>query len=168
MDRISVDRLKKLLSYDEATGHFHWVVSMGNQTARAGFRAGSPNKDGYWCTKIDGRLYRNSYLAWMWMNGEWPTQEIDHIDRDKSNDSISNLRMATRRQNCINRNKRRTKHMLPKGVHHNWKKFSAKISIDGRLKHLGQFDTAEEASAAYQMAARRLHGEFYSGGDDNG
>lgn len=92
--------LHKNLDYDPRTGIFTWH--------RTGQRAGS-YKDGYRRIKVLGKRYRAGRLAWFYCFGEWPAQQIDHIDRVKDNDRLSNLREATPVENCANKGPYRTK-----------------------------------------------------------
>lgn len=100
-------------------------------------------------------------LAWFYMTGEWPSDEIDHRDRDGWNQKWNNLRPSTRSQNQANTiyKTNRTGH---KGVHYraDLKKFRAMISIDQKNKSLGHFDKFEEAAAAYAAAAKSVYGDF--------
>ena len=90
-------------------------------------------------------------------------QMIDHIDENKANNNVKNLRWATRKDNGYNRGKQTNNTSGFKGVSFNkhTKKFESKISINGKLKHLGLFETAEEASKVYEAKAKVIHGEFY-------
>ena len=93
-------RLEQLLNDDQETGIFTWRG--GHKKVRAGMIAGTPDKDGYICIKIDQIMYKAHRLAWLWMTGDWPTEEVDHKDLDKSNNRFGNLREATHSQNNIN------------------------------------------------------------------
>lgn len=100
-------------------------------------------------------------LAWFYMTGEWPADEIDHRDRNGWNQKWDNLRPSTRPQNQANTiyKTNKTGH---KGVHYraDLKKFRAMISIDGKNKSLGHFEKFEEAAAVYAVHARLQFGEF--------
>ena len=88
---------------------------------------------------------------------------VDHIDGDPQNNSILNLRWATRSENQYNSRIRTDNTSGYKGVTFNKEngKWRARINLDGKKKHLGYFHTKEEAAAAYEKAARELHGEFF-------
>jgi len=80
------------LSYDKASGDFVWLKSGRGRFKRAGMKAGSERPDGYQCICVDGKQWLSHRLAWVMHYGEEPPEVIDHIDRNKSNNAISNLR----------------------------------------------------------------------------
>jgi hypothetical protein len=90
-------------------------------------------------------------------------QFIDHIDENKANNNVKNLRWATSKENHYNQGKPKNNTSGYKGVSFNKKskKYEAKISINGKLNHLGLFLTAEEASKVYEAKAKVIHGDFY-------
>lgn len=95
------------------------------------------------------------------MTGEDPANDVDHLDGDTANNRWRNLRPATKHQNLRNSRLHRGK-ALPKGVSHcagTWR-LRASIYVDGKQKHLGMFDTPDEAHAAYRAAAQAAFGEF--------
>jgi Demerecviridae HNH endonuclease len=157
---VTHERLTELLSFNPEDGIFRWRISQGK--AAAGSIAGWRDKDGYRIITITTdrrRNYRASRLAWFWVHRRWPAVAIDHIDLDKTNDRIGNLREATHSQNSCNRT------ALPKSVAKcvyptRSGKFLAVIGFRRKRTHLGVFPTKEEAMRAYREAAARLHGEF--------
>lgn len=84
--------------------------------------------------------------------------KVDHANRDTMDNRRSNLRICTHAENM--RNRRSRKRDVPKGVTRSGKKFSARIRVDGAVKHLGTFTTVAAAAEAYRNAAMELHGEF--------
>lgn len=86
--------------------------------------------------------------------------EIDHIDENKSNNKIINLRLAGHRENGANSGPQKNNKLGVKGVHYENGKFRAAIEKNGKQYHLGGYDTIEEASNVYWAAAEELHGEF--------
>lgn len=100
-------------------------------------------------------------LAWLYMTGEWPTDEIDHRDRDPSNNRWSNLREATHKQNLSNQGIHSNNRLGIRGVEKHGKRFRAYLGVEGKKVILGWFDTAEEAGAARDAAGRDMRGEFY-------
>lgn len=155
---ITAEQLRELLAYDPDTGVFVWRVSSSNRAA-AGKVAGKLNC--YWQIGVLGRRYLAHRLAWLYVHGRWPTHEIDHINRVKTDNRIANLREATRSQNQANGARHNNNKTGFRGVGLlKWGRYAATIKINKRQTHLGCFDTAEQASAAYQKAVKELFGEF--------
>ena len=158
-NHITVDELKAILRYDPETGEFWWRVS------RKGIRLGRPAgrvTGRYRQIGIDGRHYYAHRLAWLYMTGEWPSDDIDHIDGDRLNNRFSNLREASRAQNMANGRTPATNTSGFKGVSFDRQRgrWQAFIKIDGKTKNLGRFKTPEDAHAAYVAAAHQKSGNF--------
>jgi len=153
--------LKSRLSYDRETGIFVWTEPPHNHMRLLGCEAGGKGT-GYVMIKIDGVKYKAHRLAWLYETGEMPPERIDHWDTDTFNNAFGNLRPATQAQNCANSRVCKNKASgLPKGVKALPSgRFQARIRFETRAIHLGSFDTAEEAHAAYFAEAQRLYGEF--------
>ncbi|MCK5748342.1 MAG: HNH endonuclease, partial [Oricola sp.] len=99
--------------------------------------------------------------AFLYMTGAWPAQQVDHKDMDHTNNAWRNLRDASASENAINKNIRRRKSRLPRGVHRLPSgRFQACLSVNSRLQYLGAFDTIKEASDAYLAAAKKRSEEF--------
>lgn len=155
-------RVRELLRYEPETGLFFWLVNRRGH-AKSGDVAGCVDSDGYVLVKVCGVLFKAHRLAWWFVHGEMPIGEMDHVNRERADNRIANLRVATRRQNCWNSGGRRTKTGDgPKGVSFDKTrgKYLVRITIDGKLRNIGRFDTVERASEAYREAARRAYGEF--------
>jgi len=152
---LTQDRLRSLLDYDPQTGRFTWRATKAN--AVGGTRAGCDMGGGRRSIRIDGRLYREHRLVWLYLFGRWPEAQIDHINCEPSDNSLENLREATQSEN--NRNRRVQRDGL-KGVVKIGRRFYARIRADGATRHLGGFATEEAAHAAYMDAARQIAGEF--------
>lgn len=156
----SQGRVRELLDYNADTGMFCWRLSVGSR-ARIGAHAGSVAKNGYRSIRVDGTLYYAHRLAFVWMNGDCPNQ-IDHKDRNRSNNAWNNLRAANHSQNQANQKISRKNTSGAKGV--SWlkvdKKWRAYITVNGVKKHLGRFDNRSEAIAAYAEAASEKFGCF--------
>ena len=132
---------------------------------RAGRIAGCIDKrNGKHRIGIDGKFYVASRLAFFWITKRWPVKQMDHINGNCSDNRWSNLRQATSHQN--NANRKKLKRVLFKGI--KWQKansnYQASIQINYHRIHLGVFDTAEDAHAAYVEAAKRYFGEFARAG----
>lgn len=161
------EELLEHIRYDPETGALSWNrPSQSPKGIRAAGASAGTWKDGYVSVILFGRAYRAHHLAWLIMTGGWPPVgcDIDHIDRDRSNNKWSNLRIATRSQNIINSSVRKDNSCGHTGVHYRKDngKWAARISFNGKINLLGQFDTFEEAVAARVAAERRLYGEFAS------
>jgi len=146
---LTVERLKELLHYDPETGLFHWKVSRG-YIAQPGHLAGVTNKRGYIYIGVDGRGYLAHRLAWFYMTGRWPADQIDHINQTKSDNRFSNLRECDNSQNQQNTGLRADNRSGFKGVSlHKSGRWVAERRLRGRRIHLGYHQTPEAAHAAY-------------------
>jgi len=157
---LTIERLRSLLSYDPATGCFKWLVNKGR--IKAGQIAGYLRPDGYIVIGIDQETYLAHLLAWFYVHGWWPTEELDHRDTDRSNNIFTNLREATSGQNSANARRHKDNSSGFKGVtfHTMAKRWKAQLFRNGRHIYLGYFDTREEAHAAYVEAAQKVSGEY--------
>ena len=154
---ITADRLRELLHYCPETGIFTWLIST-NRRIKIGSVAGTLNSRGYICININGKIYKSHRLAWLYVHGNWPANNIDHIDGSRSNNAISNLRDVNQ---SINQQNRRIAKINNKstgllGVTKRNNQFLAQIMINGKSKYLGLFDDANVAHEAY-LAAKRIH-----------
>jgi hypothetical protein len=177
---LSAAYVRSILDYEPGAGEFRWKARTPNMfkhgkhsaahtcakwnSTYVGKVAGCANGGGYLQININDRPYQAHRLAWLWMTGEWPKEQIDHRDGDPSNNRWLNLREATQFQNMANSRKRSTNSSGVKGVHWNCvaRKWHAGITKDGCHRFLGSFDEdkLDEAAAAYANAAYELHGEF--------
>lgn len=152
--------LHRVLDYDLETGIFTWLVSSGS--AKPGKIAGCYSDDGYIRIRIGGTLYLAQRLAWLYVTGNWPDNQIDHEDGIKGNNSWDNLRDATNSQNQMNRTNAINNQSGYKGVHfcNTREMWIARLQRDNVVYHLGEYETADEAGAAYEVAAKIHFGEF--------
>lgn len=159
---ITPERLKELLTYSPDTGLFYWRLSPSRKI-RIGQQAGCLCNDGYIRIRVDGVLHLAHRLAWVLAFGVIPDgMQVDHRNRERSDNKITNLRLATHAQNMRNSSPHRGSRSRFKGVvwdqtGRNW---AARICVDRKSRHLGNFATEELAAAAYDNAASELHGEF--------
>jgi hypothetical protein len=160
--------LKELLSYNEETGEFYWLrrpdlnrASKIFNSKYAGKRAGveSPRKYRYIRMRGIG-FFSESRLAWLYVTGQWPSGEIDHINGDPSDNRFVNLRVASRSQNGANRGIHSNNQSGFKGVTKARNKWTAEVSFQKKKLRLGRFNTPQEAYAAYLGASKAFHGEF--------
>ena len=155
---LTAARIRELLAYDPVSGIFTWAAR--RKGCRVGSVAGRIDGNGRRQIKVDQREYPASRLAWLYVNGKWPSALIDHINHIKLDDRIANLREATSAEN--NANKRGWGKSGFKGVCWNkkQKKWQANIFFKKKLRHLGYFDTPEMAHQAYCAFATKIHGSF--------
>lgn len=141
------------LGYNPETGIFTVTRSGGRR--KAGDAAGYIKSDGYRLISYLGRYRYAHRLAWFAVHGEMPSGEIDHINGNRDDNRIANLRLVTRSQNMMNA-------AIGKGWHWHKKqqRWQALIRVGGERKYLGQFKTEAEAQAAYEKARAELHGRF--------
>jgi hypothetical protein len=173
-DRVSPDKLRQLLRYDPETGALYWrarpddmfgtvAKSRRWNTRYADKRAFTAlDKDGYLIGTVLGSGHRAQRVAWAIAFGARPSAEVDHIDRDRVNNRLSNLREASRRENNLNTRSRSGTTSQYRGVKRRASaaKWIAQIQIDGRKEHLGTFADEAEAARAYDAAARLRHGAY--------
>lgn len=155
---LDLERLMEVLAYDQDAGVFRWKVARGKRLA--GDVAGTESTKGYWQIKVFQKVIEAHRLAWFFVHGVWPSHEVDHINCNKKDNRICNLRPANRSQNCANSHRRPWNQTGFKGVTRQGKKFSAQITLNTKVYHLGVFETAEDAHAAYVSAATAAHGDF--------
>lgn len=160
---LTPERLREVLDYDPETGLFRWK-NMRHVFVKPGDVAGTLEPRGYIRIGIDGEIHKAHRLAWLYVHGVWPAHYIDHINCIKDDNRIANLRDATdhiNAQNIRTPNARNISGQI--GVHRTtsrgkpWK-WRARITIEGKRVLIGDFNTPEEAGAAY-LAAKRKHHE---------
>lgn len=173
-NRISPDRLRTLLSYDPETGQLTWKArpkSDFTATPRStqetiwrrwnGQHAGKPALtagDRYLSGTVEGMNARAHQIAWAVHYGEWPTEEIDHINGDKKDNRIANLRDVSRSTNHRNRPGRTSTQSGRTGVVWDAQrgKWAARIKVNGKMLNLGRFTSLEAAIAARNEAEKPL------------
>lgn len=151
----SPDYIRSLLDYDSVRGRLVWR-GVGHAARRPGHIAGSAHKSGYRHITIDRRAYKEHRVVWCWVHGRWPPDEIDHINRDRSDNRVENLREATRSQNAINGPVRRNNATGHNGVSRRHGRWLARIHIGYKSRFLGYFDSLDDAIAARAIAAQAV------------
>lgn len=153
---LTAERLREILHYDPETGVFTWAVRIA-RCVQQGWVAGGVSNFGYRIIRVDKITYVGHRLAWLYMTGEWPTDEIDHRNGIRDDNRWVNLREATAKQNRENRNKAPSNTSGVRGV--TWDKARGKwhplIKHHGKMIHLGRFDSFDDAVAARKNAEQQ-------------
>jgi hypothetical protein len=151
--------LDRHFDWQSVPGKLFWKVK--KPKVKFGEEAGWVSH-GYYYLTLNRKRYKRSRVVFLLYHGHLPKMEIDHKDMNRANDHPENLRLATDEQNGANRIKQQNNKSGLKGVF--WFKrdnlWTAQIAFRGKSFYLGYFKTREAAAAAYQEAAKRLHGEF--------
>ena len=152
---LSAERAKYLLSYDAESGVIKWNVNKGSRV-KAGDTAGYFDKsNGYVLTRVDRKKYYNHRLAWLLTYGEWPIDEIDHINGDRTDNRIVNLRPVTRSENL--KNSRMSKYNSSGITGVRWGKRDRAWLVSVSTKHVGYYKDFFEACCA-RKSSEREHG----------
>ncbi|WP_394475034.1 HNH endonuclease signature motif containing protein [Ralstonia mannitolilytica] len=156
---ITAKELREFLHYDPETGLFTRLKTTSYH-AKKGAIVGSSDLYGYKTVRIANASYKLHRLAWLYMHGEWPNGDVDHINGNRSDNRFCNLRAVSRQVNLQNCRKAAS-HNRSTGVLGVYPasrgKYSAALSINNKKKHLGTFNSIEEAHQAYLKAKRQLH-----------
>ena len=154
---LTAEHLRSVLHYEPETGIFTRKVRTAN-SVKVGDIAGGPDSDGYLRIKVQSRKYQAHRLAWLYVYGVWPKDQLDHVNRVRTDNRISNLREATVKQNNQNKSKSSNNTSGHSGV--SWykrdSKWQAQITHNQKQIHLGYFNILEEAVAA-RKAAEKLY-----------
>jgi len=157
-------RLRALFHYDPISGDFIRIALAGAQGARShvGKIAGCLGKNGYRAISINRREYYAHRLAWLYVTGDWPPDQIDHRDMNRANNAFDNLRLATNAENKRNSRPHSDNSSGFKGIylHRPSGLWASTIMTDGRKRSLGYHKTPEAAHAAYVKAAITEHQQF--------
>ena len=159
-DTFSADQLREHLRYCPESGQFERLTGP-MKGCPVGARADCNGKSPRITITILRKRHKAHRLAWLYMTGEWPEKEIDHIDGDGTNNRWSNLRLATHQQNRQNNRAYKNSKLGVLGVHQRSNgRFYPYIHIDGKMKRLGGYATLDEAIAVRKRAASEVYGEF--------
>jgi hypothetical protein len=162
MKTLTQKQLKEVLHYNPDTGIFVWLSSRNNNNVPKGSIAGTlRSTDGYIDISIKRKRYRAHILAWLYMKGVWPENDIDHKDTIRHHNWIDNLRDVTRSENLQNQIKARSdnKSTGVLNVYYDKErdKYIVKLQVDGKPKWLGRFSTLKIAEGVALRAKRKYH-----------
>jgi hypothetical protein len=162
---LTYSRLCELLEYRPDTGEFVWRTTTSNR-AIAGEVAGHVTNCGYVRIALDGKRYLRSHLVWLLHTRALPTRRIDHKNRDRTDDRLSNLRLVSATQNLCNASKRSDNTSGVTGV--GWSKqkqrWHARLKVDGRVVYSKFFSSLADAERAISSARVEIHGDYACNG----
>lgn len=149
---VTQEELKSILKYDQDTGNFFWLKNTSNK--RAGDKAGSFTSTGYIIISINKKSYKAHRLAFLYMSGVLPTDEVDHIDRNRSNNKWNNLRLATHADNQTNKlNNLKTQsgftHITYRVINSCW---TVRLGKAHKEKFIGNYKDLKEAIKALETS----------------
>lgn len=151
-------QLKALMHYDPETGKF--TRAQTKRRWKQGQVMGAV-ANGYINLNLDGRLYRAHRVAWVYMTGEDPEAGIDHVNGVGTDNRWANLRAADQSNNLCNRGAQTNSATGVKGVYKTGGKYVARVHYRKKRHYIGFYSTIEEAKAAYDAAAKVIHGIFF-------
>lgn len=154
-EQATLERVRERLAYDPDSGLLTWA-SRPSRKIRIGQQAGRIGTNGYVVIRLDGLNYHAHRLAWLLHHGVWPAMEIDHINGERADNRIANLRDVDRSTNMSNRKGAdRDARTGVLGVYKHRQRFVAQRRIHGVHRYLGTFDTAAAAGEAYKAALQK-------------
>ena len=164
--KLTQAELRRVLHYNPLTGSFIWRISLNNRI-RVSDIAGRVSQHRkysqvYRVIGIKGHKYAAHHLAFLYIKGHWPRDQIDHKDGNGLNNCWLNLRECTQSQNQANRGPTKNNKLGTKGVYKKNGRYYAKIMVNGKVINIGQFDALETAAQAYRKTATKHFGEFAS------
>lgn len=153
---LTAQDVRRQLSYDPETGEVRWLVSPGGQ-AKVGKMAGCIDNTGYRHIVVNKRRYVLHRIIWLHYYGEWPKHTIDHINRDRLDNRICNLRDATYSEQMLNTrgNSRNTSGYRGVDFHRGRGLWMARLSYQKKRTYLGMYKTKEEAFTALTAALKQ-------------
>jgi hypothetical protein len=142
-----------MIHYDPDTGEFTWLQPLSNRV-RPGDHPSNVSAQGYVRVGVGGRVYLAHRLAWFYVHGYWPAEEVDHINGCRTDNRICNLREANRRLNSQNMKKHRAGKLPGSSFYQDIGKWRSTIYYGGVHHLVGYYPTEEEAHEAYMKACK--------------
>ena len=165
MTNLFYPKCNEYLAYDPETGIFTWLVNKSSN-AKVNTIAGSLSIQGYIRISLNDKRYYAHRLAWFYVYGIWPKEQVDHINSNRTDNRICNLREATKSQNMINTKLRKNNKSGIKGI--SWrkdlKKQHARLTIDKKIICIGNFFNLDDAKLAIENARIKYHGKYANHG----
>jgi hypothetical protein len=151
---VTAEQVRELFDYDPEEGRLRWKVA--RQKINKGDVAGYKSKsDGYWYVGFDYHEFLAHRIIWLWVTGEWPKCQIDHWDRNRSNNKWVNLREATNSQNGRNSSAHRNSSTGVRGIDIRRGKYRVRIHFDGEEIVIGRYMSLKVAKIARKRAEQR-------------
>ena len=151
---LSYEEVARELRYEPDTGHLYWIKRGCRRVL--GKPAGCLNHDGYRKVQINGVVMQAHRVAWLLHYREWPSKYVDHINGERDDNRIANLREVTRSQNLQNKEIVKRGKALPGTFYRKHRdKYESHMRVDGKYIGLGVYDTEEEAHQAYLDGVKR-------------
>lgn len=155
---ITLEEVRELFDYDPLTGVFRWKTPPTKRVS-PGDIAGTAHNAGYWALSIRGKPVLAHRVAWFYVHGEWPSGDIDHINRDTIDNRLENLRVVSRSENNMNRKRSASSGFKGVCLHKASGLWTANTKVKGVPVHLGYYKTAEEAGRAYDKFVEDTYGD---------
>jgi hypothetical protein len=167
---LTAERLRELFDYDADAGLFTRRTGRGGGRAGAAVGTEPNNGDGYCQLGVDGSKYLVHRLVWLYVHGEWPKQQIDHIDGNRMNNRLANLRDTSSAVNARNKSapRRDNKSTGILGVTKTRTGFVAQLKVGKKNHYLGTYANPEDAQRAYSEAKRSMHQQGITATPTNG
>lgn len=156
---LSFEEVSRQIAYDPETGKFTWRVPKKGRPG-IGSPAGCIHQTlGYWVIGVSRQRHYGHRLAWLLTHGKWPAHQIDHINGDRADNRIANLREVTHAENQQNRHITRPNRHGLRGVDYDpgCDRWRTRIKVNGVVHNFGGFHSPEEAHECYVRESRRLN-----------
>jgi len=152
--------VKDTFEYDPDTGVCTWKIYRLKAAPGEPIDERYVYKDGYIVISLKNKAHMLHRLIWLWMTGDWPKNQIDHLNGDKLDNRWENLKDVTQHQNLCNKGAYKKESPEPTGVRKEGKNtWSAILTVQGTQMNLGRFDDPEKAHNAYLQAKLLFHGQ---------
>lgn len=155
--------LKRILHYNPRTGIFIRLQNTATVRTKGKIAGWKDSSTGYIKISIDDKAYYSHRLAWLYMIGEWPEFEVDHVNGKVDDNRWKNIRLATHAENLRNRtklNKNNTSGFYGVSLFKRDKTWKAQITVNNKVRYLRYFKNKKEAALEYDAAARKYFGKF--------
>ncbi len=159
---MNIQKLQEFIHYDPVTGVLIWKKVLSNRTKAGALCGANIDSKGYGRVCFDGKQYRAHRVVWALFYGQEPNQQIDHINGNKLDNRISNLRLANNAENSRNCKLSKNNSSGITGVvfHKTANKWLAQIMLNRKNHYLGLYDTIEAAAKARKKAETQYFGQF--------